>query len=317
MIIGGDNRGGGPERGAGFGGGFAAGGFGGDTARKFKTAPLPDSIPEWFKRNDKDGDGQVAMFEWPKDDLQDFNKYDRNGDGFVTVAEAMHFAPKPPPATASNTPAAPGAASPAASAPGSTTTTTPGAPLASASTDDRTRNFAQEIVRRYDRNSDGKLDQQELQSTTRLRMGWQQFDANRDSILDLEEVTAYLRAQGGGFGGGGFGGPGFGGGFGGGGFGGGGFGGGGDPRGGRGNENPEEGMRRFLGRFDRNNDGKLARDEFPRFFPAERFDEMDTNRDGQIDTQEFTKGMEGMRGRFGGFGGGGGGPGGFGRGRGP
>jgi Ca2+-binding EF-hand superfamily protein len=62
-------------------------------------------------------------------------------------------------------------------------------------------------------------------------------------------------------------------------------------------------MKRFLSRFDSNHDGKITRQEFPRFFPAEQFDEMDTNRDGHIDLQEFTKGMQKMRGRFGGFGG--------------
>jgi Ca2+-binding EF-hand superfamily protein len=309
--------------------GAFGGGFGGATS-KFKTPNIPDSIPSWFKENDKDGDGQVALWEWTGS-LEDFQKYDRNNDGFITIAEAMYFAPKPA-ATASTTPPAGDATTPA----------TPGAVTPAANTDERARTFAQQIIRLYDRNGDGKLDQQELQATRTLRFAWQQWDANKDNMLDLDEVTAFMKSQqnsvltmggggggpqgpggfgagfggfgGGGFGGGGFGGAGFGGpggfggdrgdrrsdrggrsGFGGGGFGGGGFGGGGFGGGGfGGGQSPEERTKASFDRFDTNKDGKLSREEFPRFVPAERFNDWDTNKDGFIDLAEFTKGMQSL-----------------------
>jgi hypothetical protein len=57
---------------------------------------LPKNLPEWFKELDADGDNQIALYEWKakREDVQEFNKYDLNGDGFITVDEVVrsgHF----------------------------------------------------------------------------------------------------------------------------------------------------------------------------------------------------------------------------------
>ena len=44
-------------------------------------------LPELYRSKDKDGDGQIGMYEWPRRDLAAFRKLDRNGDGFLTPAE--------------------------------------------------------------------------------------------------------------------------------------------------------------------------------------------------------------------------------------
>lgn len=81
-------------------------------------------------------------------------------------------------------------------------------------------------------------------------------------------------------------------------------------------------MQRIFSRWDKDKDGKIAREELPEQL-QDRFDTMDANGDGYIDAAEQEKafaGMRGMRGgRRGAFGGGGrrGGQGGGGRGRGP
>jgi len=54
---------------------------------------LPRGLPDWFKRNDANGDGQVSMAEftdsWTESKLKEFEKYDLNGDGVITAQEAL------------------------------------------------------------------------------------------------------------------------------------------------------------------------------------------------------------------------------------
>ena len=58
----------------------------GSTARR-----LPDGLPDWFARCDRDGDGQVAMAEysstWSESKAAEFAKHDTNGDGVITQKE--------------------------------------------------------------------------------------------------------------------------------------------------------------------------------------------------------------------------------------
>lgn len=42
---------------------------------------------DWFQERDKDGDGQLGLYEWPPTQLSDFQRVDRNRDGFVTREE--------------------------------------------------------------------------------------------------------------------------------------------------------------------------------------------------------------------------------------
>lgn len=62
---------------------------------RFKTAAerLPEGLPDWFTKNDADGDGQIVMAEFAKfwDDAKakEFAGHDRNGDGVITPAECL------------------------------------------------------------------------------------------------------------------------------------------------------------------------------------------------------------------------------------
>jgi Ca2+-binding EF-hand superfamily protein len=72
----------------------------GDRARREplpRAVPLPPNLPPWFKEYDTDGDGQVALHEWKarNGSVEEFQKLDLDGDGFITVQEAMHAAPTP------------------------------------------------------------------------------------------------------------------------------------------------------------------------------------------------------------------------------
>jgi hypothetical protein len=47
----------------------------------------PLSLPEQYRSKDKDKDGQIGMYEWPRTDYATFRKLDLNHDGFLTAAE--------------------------------------------------------------------------------------------------------------------------------------------------------------------------------------------------------------------------------------
>jgi hypothetical protein len=54
---------------------------------------LPRGLPDWFARNDKNGDGQIAMSEyaatWSNSKADEFAKYDLNRDGVITPDECL------------------------------------------------------------------------------------------------------------------------------------------------------------------------------------------------------------------------------------
>ncbi|MHB1034240.1 MAG: EF-hand domain-containing protein [Pirellulales bacterium] len=54
---------------------------------------LPEGLPEWFTRSDKNRDGQVVMAEyaniWTEPKAAEFAGYDKNGDGVITPKECL------------------------------------------------------------------------------------------------------------------------------------------------------------------------------------------------------------------------------------
>jgi Ca2+-binding EF-hand superfamily protein len=58
---------------------------------------LPEGLPDWFYRSDKDGDGQISMAEfssrWDSDTVRRFSQYDTNSDGFITPKECLSAGP--------------------------------------------------------------------------------------------------------------------------------------------------------------------------------------------------------------------------------
>lgn len=59
----------------------------------YRAGKLPKELPAWFKTADADADGQITMYEWRTGGktLDEFQRMDRNGDGFLTIAEVMYF----------------------------------------------------------------------------------------------------------------------------------------------------------------------------------------------------------------------------------
>jgi Ca2+-binding EF-hand superfamily protein len=54
---------------------------------------LPAGLPSWFLDRDLDGDGQLSLAEFAPNptqaDLEEFARFDRNGDGFITAKEGL------------------------------------------------------------------------------------------------------------------------------------------------------------------------------------------------------------------------------------
>lgn len=46
-----------------------------------------EELPDKYRSYDKDGDGQVGLYEWPKDRIAEFIGLDKNDDGFLTISE--------------------------------------------------------------------------------------------------------------------------------------------------------------------------------------------------------------------------------------
>jgi Ca2+-binding EF-hand superfamily protein len=54
---------------------------------------LPEGLPKWFAELDRDGDGQVGLYEWVKagKPVDEFQAMDRNGDGLLEAAELLRY----------------------------------------------------------------------------------------------------------------------------------------------------------------------------------------------------------------------------------
>ena len=80
----------------------------------YRVGSLPPGLPAWFATYDTDQDGQVGLYEWKAQggSVSDFQKIDLNGDGFITVDEALRYQKtQGGTAVAANGPSYPGAPS--------------------------------------------------------------------------------------------------------------------------------------------------------------------------------------------------------------
>ena len=130
-----------------------------------------------------------------------------------------------------------------------------------------------------DKNQDGKLTKEEL--PPRMQQGFNRIDANGDSVIDRQELRQLANLMRGMQGQQGRGQQG--------------RGQRGMRRGGDGEQG--QGQRRqfdagqMLKRMDKNNDGKITKDEMPERM-QERFEQLDSNGDGAVDAAEFKTAME-------------------------
>ena len=55
--------------------------------RKGSKGRMVPTLPKEFASLDKNGDGQIGMYEWERSKYAEFIKLDKNGDGFLTAQE--------------------------------------------------------------------------------------------------------------------------------------------------------------------------------------------------------------------------------------
>ena len=57
-----------------------------------KMRKLPAELPAWFTQLDSDRDAQLGLYEWRQSGrpLEEFQRMDRNDDGFLTAVELLH-----------------------------------------------------------------------------------------------------------------------------------------------------------------------------------------------------------------------------------
>jgi hypothetical protein len=60
-----------------------------DKPAGFSFGSVTLKLPDQYRSKDKDGDGQIGLYEWSRTDFATFRKLDRDGDGFLTAAELI------------------------------------------------------------------------------------------------------------------------------------------------------------------------------------------------------------------------------------
>lgn len=160
---------------------------------------LPAGLPDWFYRNDADGDGQISMAEfsatWTEAVLEDFYQFDLNRDGLITPEEALRA--KAAGAVRGSPVGAAAAAAPANEASSSRSRGTPSAPTAAAEPasqdagppiDPRHMEYYRGLVAKYDTNGDGVLTEDEWVNMSRNPAA---ADVNGDGKITVEEYARW------------------------------------------------------------------------------------------------------------------------------
>ena len=174
----------------------------------YKVAPSQAGLPEWFTRNDVNMDNQVSMAEfskkWSAETIDDFLRFDPNGDGFITNKECLlavkkGFIPGTGGGSAASTPAASSSSATGSSASGSSGSGSSGSVAAkpaeatrsAGGTEDANvkamKNWAAPKIKKEDKNADGFLTPDEYSGSSGP---FADVDTNKDGRIDLDEYVA-------------------------------------------------------------------------------------------------------------------------------
>ncbi len=177
--------------------------------KSYRRAPmveqLPKGLPDWFARDDADGDGQVSMHEfstsWTEALLSDYQQFDLNGDGLITPAECLAAIEKGAVrgnsvarATGSAAANASTDASASSSADAAASSGTDGASAAAADAspglkiDPRYIEYFKKVFAKYDANGDGALTANEWASMSKDPTP---ADTDRNGRITLEEFARW------------------------------------------------------------------------------------------------------------------------------
>lgn len=161
------------------------------TAKRSHFVP---ELPSEFNSRDKNGDGQIALYEWERKKYAEFIKLDKNGDGFLTPAEllpkgtlkALYAQPN------AQAVARPGAGAPAAVVPG-----VPGAAVVAVAVDpDAIDKEARGTFAQMDENKDGSIDEADWGRSRRIRPWFESAGITVSLPMNADTfVTNFRRAR--------------------------------------------------------------------------------------------------------------------------
>jgi Ca2+-binding EF-hand superfamily protein len=177
--------------------------------RKPPLERLPEGIPDWFPRDDADGDGQIAMSEfsasWTDGVLAEFNQFDLNRDGLITPSECMAAknqgavrggsigatvaapsATAAPPDAGASTARSAASGAPASSVPAGGGSAAVGA--RPADIDARSYEFFKQVVIKADTNNDGELTANEW---VNMSKNPEAADADKNGRITVEEYARW------------------------------------------------------------------------------------------------------------------------------
>ena len=158
--------------------------------------PAPAGLPEWFGRNDTDTDNQVSMAEyskkWTQDAIDDFLRFDTNGDGYITSKECLAAVKKGfiPGASSSSIASAPASTAVAPSG-SSVPTAKPSALPAAGDKAAEVKAWYLTKMKKDDKDGNGFLTTDEVSDASKFAPA----DANKDGRLDLDEYIV-MRGKG-------------------------------------------------------------------------------------------------------------------------
>ena len=146
--------------------------------------PKPDflDLPDWFKENDKNGDGQIMMAEyakqWDAKMLDSFDKFDFDADGVITPQECLDAIDEGVKYGAESSRRSSGSRSTESGSDKQASSTSTG----QSSSNSRYAKWFQT----YDSNKSGMLEKEEWSKSRYIKP---EFDTNGDGKLTLEELS--------------------------------------------------------------------------------------------------------------------------------
>jgi Ca2+-binding EF-hand superfamily protein len=150
---------------------------------------LPAGLPDWFARNDADGDGQISMSEfsasWTDSVFDEFDQFDLNQDGLITPQECLKAGERGM-SLGDSVASAPSDDSSSSSGSSASSSSSPSVSIEGL--DPRYVAYYKKLFEKYDSNGDGKLGPDEW---VNMSKNPEAADANGDKLISVEEYAVW------------------------------------------------------------------------------------------------------------------------------
>lgn len=157
------------------------------TTRKGYAMP---ELPSEYASRDKNGDGQIGLYEWDRKKFAEFTKLDKNGDGFLTAVELL-----PKGVMKAFYSKTPGRAGSPAGGPVTGNPATPGTPVAGVpvAASDAIDQEARRTFGDMDDNKDGAIDESDWGRSRRIRPWFEGVGIKVNLPMNVDTFVAHYR----------------------------------------------------------------------------------------------------------------------------